>query len=141
MKKLLFALMIPLVLVGCKKDNPEPEPEIRSIVSTWKQIAYETTVNGNKVWVPTQGEPGFLTFRFDGLILDSKGLPACCAPKAYYLNGVFFEVKPKAEVPINEQCALVDCVGCSTWNIEQTENELIVSLCEPLKSRSKYIRE
>jgi hypothetical protein len=141
MKKLLFALMISLILVACKKNNREPEPEIAAIVNTWKQTAYEKTVNGAKIWVPVDGEPHYISFRFDGLILDSKGLPLCCAPKAYYVNGVLFKVQPKAEVPFNEQCALVDCIGCGAWDIEQTGNELILSYCEPIKTRSKYIRK
>jgi len=142
MKKLLFALMISLVLVACKKDYPDPEPEIAGIVHRWKRIAYENTVNGEKVWVPIDGEPDYISFRFDGLILGSDGLPPCCAPKAYYLNGVLFEVKPKAEVPVNMQCISVDCIGCDTWDIEQTENELTISLCEPFTARrSKYIRQ
>ena len=142
MKKLLFTLIISLAAVACKKDDPEPEPEIAAIVSTWKHIAYENTVDGEKIWVPVDGESSYISFRFDGLILDSKGLPACCAPKAYYLNGVLFEVKPKAEVPINSYCISVDCIGCDTWDIEQTGNELIISLCEPFTDRrSKFIRE
>lgn len=142
MKKLLIALMISHVLVACKKDAPEPEPEIAAIVHSWKLTAYENTVDGKKIWVPVDGEPYYFSFRFDGLILDSNGLPVCCSPKAYYLNGVLFEVKPKAEVPVNVQCGLVDCISCDTWNIEQTGNELIVSLCEPFAARrSKYIRD
>jgi hypothetical protein len=141
MKKLLLALIIPFVLVNCKKDDPEPAPEISALVYTWKHTAYEHVVNGEKVWVPIEIEPRYISFRFDGLILDSKGLPACCAPRTYYVNGVLFEVKPKATVPVNEQCALVDCIECATWNIEQTGNELILSYCEPVTTRSKYIRQ
>jgi hypothetical protein len=142
MKKLLFTLMISLVLVACKKDDPEPEPEIAAIVDRWKSTAYENMVNGKKIWVPVDGEPSYISFRFDGLILDSNGLPPCCSPRAYYLNGVLFEVKPKAGVPTNNYCISVDCIGCDTWDIEQTGNELIISLCEPFADRrSKYIRD
>lgn len=141
MKKLLFTLIIPFVLFACKKDNPEPKPEIETIIGTWKQTAYENLVNGKKTWVPTVGEPYYMSFRSDGLILDSNELPACCAPKAYYVNGVLFEVKPKTSVPVNERCMLVDCVGCATWDIEQTGDELILTICEPLSRRSKYIQE
>lgn len=142
MKKLLYALMFSLVLVACKSDDPKPEPEIAAIAHRWKLIASEKMVDGKKNWVPVDGEPYYISFRFDGLILESNGLPPCCSPKAYYLNGVLFEVKPKLEVPPNTYCMSVDCIGCKTWDIEQTGNELIISLCEPFSDRrSKYIRE
>ena len=144
MKNLLLALMFIFVLVACKKDDPEPEPEpeIAAIAHRWKLTAYEKIADGKKIWVPIDGEPNYISFRFDGLILDSNDLPACCSPRTYYLNGVLFEVKPKAEVPTNSYCISVDCIGCDTWDIEQTGNELIISLCEPFADRrSKYIRD
>jgi hypothetical protein len=141
MKKLLFILIIPFVLVACKKDDPDPEQGIISLVGSWKHTAYGNVVNGETVWVPIEIEPRQISFRFDGLILDSMGLPACCAPKAYYVNGELFEVKPKAKVPINEQCAFVNCISCDTWSIEQTGNELILSYCAPVTTKSKYVRQ
>ncbi|KAA0991289.1 hypothetical protein [Dyadobacter aurulentus] len=141
MTKLLFALTIPLFLLACKKDSPKPDPTIQTIVGTWKHTAYEKNVNGVKTWAPIDVEPHYMTFRSDGLIVDSNGLPQCCAPKAYYVNGVLFEVQPKETVPVNDQCGLVDCISCDTWNIEQTENELIVTICQPHNLKSKYIRE
>lgn len=141
MKKLLFALIIPFVLIACKKDDPDPVPEIASIVGKWKHIAYEKTENNEKTWVPMNGESSTIIFRYDGLILDSKGLRRCCAPYKYNLNGVPFEVKPKEEVPVNAECSLVDCIGCEAWTIEQTGDEMIITLCEPTAHKSKYIRQ
>lgn len=140
MKQLSFTLLMLFFLVACKEDSPKPEPAIQGIVGTWKHIAYERVVDGEKKWVPVDGEPYYMTFRSDGLILNAAGLPACCAPNAYYVNGELFQVTPKTTPPVNPQCALVDCVGCETWNIEQTANELIVTLCEPVATRSKYVR-
>lgn len=57
MKKLLFALMISLVLVACKNDDPEPEPEIAAIVHKWKLTAYENTVDGKKSGFLLMGNP------------------------------------------------------------------------------------
>lgn len=142
MRKLLFVLMMLAGLVGCKKDDgPEALPEIASLVGRWKTAAYENVVDGAKVWVAVSGEASYLNFRYDGVILDSKGLPACCAPGAYYLNGVLFKVDPKEAVPKNPQCALVDCIGCDTWSMEQTGNELILSICNPNGLRAKYVRD
>ncbi|MCF2517680.1 hypothetical protein [Dyadobacter sp. CY351] len=141
MKKLFFALMISLTLVACKEDDPEPQPEIATIADTWKQTAYEKTVDGKKVWIPVDGEPTYISFRFDGVVLDGKGLPLCCPPDAYYVNGVLFEVKPKAEVPVNNVCMTVDCIGCATWDIEQTGDEMILTYCKPVNMKLKFIRQ
>jgi hypothetical protein len=141
MKYLLFAMMIPLVLFACKNEDPAPEPDIAPIVHKWKLTAYENTVNGENIWVPIDSEPIYISFRFDGLILDSNGLPSCCAPKAYYVNGAFFEVKPKAAVPLNPHCSMVFCMSCTTLNIEQIGDELILSGCDSSMSRSKYVRK
>jgi len=48
-EKLLFALIISLVLVACKKDDPKPEPEIAAIVHRWKLTAYENTADDKKI--------------------------------------------------------------------------------------------
>ena len=91
-------MMIFAFLSGCKKDRPDPA--IESIVGKWHLDAYEKLVNGDKVWEKAKDNPpGYLSFRFDGIMLDSKDLPSCCAPAGYNLNGTFFKIKPKASLP------------------------------------------
>jgi hypothetical protein len=142
MKNLLLALTFTLVLIACKSDNPKPAMEIEGIVGSWKYVATEKIVNEIPTWVAVNGEPN-VTFRQDGVIIDSRlGVPNCCAPKAYTVNGLWFKIKNETAQEISEQCGLVDCVGCPTWNITQTGDELIVlSGCEPRIIVSKYIRE
>jgi hypothetical protein len=147
MKKLLFVLMISLVLVACKKDDPEPVIEIEGIVGSWKYVATEKIVNEIPTWVAVNGEPN-VTFRQDGVILDSKlGGPSCCAPRAYTVNGLWFKIKNETAQEISQKCGPVDCVGgaCApthTWNMLQSGDELIIiSGCNPNMKWSKYIRE
>lgn len=140
MKNYLFSVILLIVLGACKKDSPQPEPEIEAIVGKWKLTAYEKMVNGTNSWVPTDRGPHYMVVRYDGLILDLNGCPNC-APRSYYVNGKLFEVNPKAEIKASLNCPLVDCIGCATWDMTQSENELIVTHCAPSKTRSKYIRE
>ena len=141
MKKLLYALMFSLVLVACKSDDPKPAMEIEGIVGSWKYVATEQIVNESPTWVAVSGDYN-ITFRKDGVMTDSRGLPDCCAPMAYKVNGLWFKIKNETAQEIFQQCGLVDCTGCRTWNIEQTGDELIIfSGCEPRVIVSKYIRE
>ena len=131
--------MLPVILFGCRKDNPDPA--IESIVGKWQLEAYEKTLNGGKVWETTQGgQPSYLTFRFDGVMLDSKELPMCCPPTGYYLNGTFFAIKPRTSLPHNPQCDLIDCIGCANLDLEQTGDELVITYCAPVSTRVKFVR-
>ena len=141
MKKLLFFICLYIFVLGCKNERTEPLPEIKTIVGKWRLEAYERTENGQTTWEKVSGnEPSYLSFRFDGVILDSKGLPACCTPPAYKLNGTTFTVVPKADLPENKQCYLVDCIGCASWDIEQDGDEMIISICK-IGSRARYVRQ
>ena len=142
MKRYLYILLIPFLLLNCKKEK-EPAPVIRGIVGRWRLDAVEKTVNGQKVWEKVSYDPPtYLAFRFDGVILDGKGLPWCCSPEMLIVNGTSFKIEPKAKVPSNPQCAYVDCFTCPSWDLEPKENELILtSSCQSLNSRSRYFRE
>ena len=142
MKQLIYALLLYILLFGCKKD-PTPLPAIQEIVGRWRLDAMEKTVNGQKVWEKVDDtSPAYLAFRFDGVVLDSKGLPWCCSPDTLVVNVTPFKIKPQAEVPSNPQCALIDCLSCSSWYLEQKENELtLTSKCESLNYRHRYLRE
>jgi hypothetical protein len=141
MKNIFLALMLSLVLIACKSDNPKPAMEIEGIVGSWQYVATEKIINEVPTWVAVDGGNN-ITFRQDGVIVDSRGLPNCCAPMAYRVNGLWFKIKNETAKEISEQCGPVDCVGCPTLNIVQTGNELIVfSGCEPRVITSKYIRE
>ena len=76
MKRILYALLLPILLVGCKKHDFEIPPTIKELVGKWRLQAVEKTVNGQTVWeeVPAADVSTF-TIRFDGVILDKDGLP------------------------------------------------------------------
>ena len=104
-------------------------------------MATETIVDEKPGWVSVAGESD-VSFRHDGVILNSSGLPNCCAPKAYQVNGEWFVVNKDTAKEVSEQCGPVDCMGCPTWNILETNDELIVfSGCEPRVLTKKYFRE
>jgi hypothetical protein len=143
MKRYLYTLLIPFLLLNCKEREPEPLPAIKEIVGKWRLDAIEKTVNGQTAWEKVSyDQPWYLVFRFDGVILDGNGLPYCCAPETLIVNGAPFKIKPRAEIPENPQCYLVDCASCPSWDLEQKENELILtSGCAYMKYRQRYLRE
>ncbi|MPR33739.1 hypothetical protein [Salmonirosea aquatica] len=147
MKRYLYIFLLPLLLLNCKKESePAPLPAIEEIVGKWRLDAVEKTVNGQKVWEQVSGPVPiftyYLVFRFDGVILGEKGLSWCCSPETLIVNGTSFKIKPKAKVPTNPQCAYVDCISCPSWDLEQRDNELILtSACEFLNYRHRYLRE
>jgi len=143
MKSVFAIFILGLLLLNCKDKESEPLPAIKDIYGTWRLEAYERTANGEKTWelVPVSEQPYEITFRFDGVILNDKGLPACCTPDSYKLNGVPFKIEPKEKLEQNPQCNLVDCIS-SKWEIEQNDDELIISLIDtsPVR-RSRYVRQ
>lgn len=137
MKYLLFFLLF-LSMAQCRDKNVAPET-LQPLVAKWRLVAYERVENGKKVWKDVGSQsPSFVTFRFDGVILDSRGLPYCCPPTALNINGKEFKIIPKTAIPENPICAAVDCIGCATWEIEWSEDEFILNLCG--WSKSKYVR-
>ena len=142
MKRILYALLLPILLVGCKKHDFETPPEIKEIVGKWRLKAVEKTVNGQTVWeeVPAADVSTF-TIRFDGVILDKDGLPPCCGLGQYSIDGVPYVVKPQAEVPYNAQCELINCGSCPRNMVVENGELIITSTCEKSVTRSKYVRE
>jgi hypothetical protein len=142
MKQILFLLAFSVMLLNCKKDRNDPSPEVAGIVGRWQLTEIEKTENGQKTWLSAvyYDQPTYLNFRNDGVLLDGKELPYCCAPDSLNVNGVPFKVVPKADLPVNPTCALVDCATCPTWNIQQNGDEMIVESCATFP-RHKYVRK
>jgi hypothetical protein len=143
MKQILFLLVISMMLSGCKKDrNEDPLPEVANIFGKWRLMEIEKTENGKTSWNPVvyYDEPTYLSFRYDGVILDNKGLPQCCGPDSLKINGVPFKIVPRSDLPLNPTCAYVDCAGCPVWDITQTGDEIIISTCATFP-RHKYVRQ
>ena len=129
MKTSLFLLMLTAVLFSCKKDEIIPDRAIENIVGKWRLRAYEQEVNGVKSWANVPDSASYtLGFRFDGVILDHSGLPACCVPDRYYVNETLFKVVPKAKLDVNPVCAFSLCMANpAPWNIIKNGNELIIN--------------
>ncbi|CAG5000003.1 hypothetical protein DYBT9275_02364 [Dyadobacter sp. CECT 9275] len=134
-------VLVSVVFWNCKKDKEETPLPFESIVGRWRADAVENTVNGQKVWEKVlYTDPYYFSFRDDGVILDSRGLPACCSPDSLKVNGVAFKIIPQSGLPDNPACAYVDCVGCPSWDIQQNGDEIIISYCYGVQ-RAKFIRE
>jgi hypothetical protein len=143
MKQILFLLAFSMMWSGCKKDsNDDPLPEVAGIAGKWRHTETEKTENGKTSWSPVVNydEPTYISFRYDGVIVDNEGLPQCCGPDSLKINGVPFKIVPKSDLPVNPACAYVDCVGCAIWEITQTGDELIISTCGTFP-RHKYVRQ
>ncbi|MBB3837414.1 hypothetical protein FHS57_001408 [Runella defluvii] len=141
MKPVIFLLLI-VVLGSCKPKTVVPET-IAPLVGKWRLEAYESTVNGKKEWTLTSinaSTANYILIREDGVLLTGNGQELCCAPAALIVNGKRFEIVPKSAIPNNPMCALVDCIGCATWDIEWSEDTFILNLCVS-SSRSRYVRE
>ena len=141
MKSFIFLLLI-VALGSCKPKAVVPET-IAPLVGKWRLDAYETTVNGKKEWTLTSinaSTANYIQIREDGVLLTGNGQELCCAPSSLTINGKRFEIIPKSAIPDNPMCALVDCIGCATWDIEWTEDTFVLSLCIN-SSRSRYVRE
>lgn len=144
MKRFLFALLLPILLVGCKKDDFEPTDQIKDLVGKWRLVAMETTVNGQKMWENApETRKSYVVFRFDGVILNENGTSPCCSPGSLIVNGVPFTIKPLAPIPTkSSECISVSCVLIPYWNLQQTADTLIVTPGVNLAyHRFRYIRD
>lgn len=137
MKNLLL-LVIFVSLVGCNEKRLSPE-DIQPLVGKWRLDAVENA-NDGKGWetVPLKNAYYF-EVRYDGVILDANGLPACCAPKYLNMNRKWFTIEPKETLPFNPECIAVSCLACDTWNLDLQGDTLIVSYCEG-KGRNRFVR-
>lgn len=138
---LLLLLATASFWSGCKKESREAAPEMDKLVGKWKGAAYQTVENGEVVWKEWHAEEeGYLEFRSDGILLDEKGLPPCCLPRRYNIDGKRFEAIPTAPVEDNPLCYLVDCASCSELNIEWVGADRIVTYCAESKFKSELVR-
>jgi hypothetical protein len=142
MKRFLYTLLLPILLVGCKKDDMEIPPAIKELVGKWQLQAVEKTVNGQTFWeeVPAADVSTF-TIRFDGVLLGSDGLPPCCGLDRYSVNAVTYVVKPQMKVPYNAECELLNCASCPRNMTIENDELIVTSTCEKSISRAKYKKQ
>lgn len=144
MKRLLYIPFAIAVLLACKKDSMDAVNSaalFTSIEGKWYLSAIERksiagTINNWEPVKPNQADT--LIFRSDGVILQTDGKPACCAPGSLIINGNLMVVKPQTALPANLVCASVNCVNCPTWEIFMSGNEIIVNSCN--SPRLKFVR-
>ncbi|WP_138477805.1 hypothetical protein [Dyadobacter bucti] len=143
MKAILYIPVFLIVLFSCKKDDMDmlsADDAMASITGPWRLIEVEKGLaTGQTSWAPVAaGKGDTLSFRSDGVVLDGESKPICCGPNTLIINGAVMPVKPQQPLAPNPACALINCVGCTTWELQFVENELIVTICN--SQRMKYVR-
>ncbi len=136
MKNILL-LFLFIGFFSCKEKELTPE-DIKPLVGNWRITA--TQPAGKNEWeYVTQSSQHQFEIRYDGVILDPNGLPACCGPKFLNVNGKRFTIVPKESLPDNPVCALVNCAACETWHMDLKEDVLTISYCNGL-GRSRFAK-
>ena len=141
MRRIFLLLGMIVLLSDCKKDNDSPASVIQKIFGRWRLVEYETTQNGQKVWVKadTAAQQTFINIDNDGLILDDQGYLPCCPPEWLTINGNQFKIIKKEGVFTAPMCASVSCVACPNLKIQQSDNESETTHC--IGFRTRYIRD
>jgi hypothetical protein len=132
MNRFSLLVLILLAFSQCKKDDPEPFPEIALIVGKWRVVSYSRTVGDSLITSPVSKENSSIyEFRFDGVLLNEKGNMPCCLPQKYIFNGNVFEAKPHAPVLPDPSCIYVDCAPCPEMKITRPmADSLLIETCE-----------
>ena len=138
MKNVVWVFFLVLGIFSCKEKQLTPE-EIQPLVGKWKLDAIEQAGDAKK-WESITSKDGYVfEIRYDGVILDANGLPACCVPSYLVYQGNKFTIEPKAKLAPNPSCALVFCNACDTWYLEIENGQLITNLCNS-GGRNRFTR-
>tara|TARA_R110002124_G_scaffold271631_2_gene440551 strand:+ start:517 stop:951 length:435 start_codon:yes stop_codon:yes gene_type:complete len=137
LKKTIPIFFLLLALFNCKKNNAIKPVGDSILEGKWQLVAEESDQNGALEWVKvTNVEPIYIYFRADGIQVDDKGMPFCCASNILKLNGKSISLVPLYALPINPHCANVYCFICNNNEITLSETELIFASCSV--NRKKY---
>ena len=123
-------LLLFLVLAGCNRVEKVSPEALKPLVGRWQLVAQRNLQSEEKEWVEVPAaEASFLIIRYDGVVLDAEGRGLCCGPGTLKLNGTEYPIEPKAEVPFNDVCALVNCAGCPVWDIALDGDTFVLTGC------------
>ena len=136
-KGLLFFL-VTVILWSCDEKRLAPD-EIKPVVGKWMLNSVKQGGDAKQWELITPKDATVFEIRYDGVVLDADGLPACCAPKYLVYQGKKFTVEPKKKLAPNPSCALVLCLACDTWYLELENGQLITDLCNT-GVRSRYTK-
>ena len=136
--KLLLFFLVTVILWSCDEKRLAPD-EIKPVVGKWVLNAVMQAGDA-KPWEPiARKDATVFEIRYDGVILNANGLPACCVPKYLVYQGKKFTIEPKEKLASNPSCALVLCLACDTWYLELENDQLILNQCNS-GGRNRYAR-
>lgn len=139
MKNVVWIFFLLVGIFSCKEKQLTPE-EIQPLVGKWKLDAIEPAGDVKK-WEPVASKDGYVfEIRYDGVILDANGLPACCVPSYLVYQGNKFTIEPKEKLAPNPSCALVLCMACDTWYLEIENGQLITNASCNSGGRNRFTR-
>jgi hypothetical protein len=140
MKRFSVAMLLLFAFGQCKKDDPEPLPEIASIVGKWREVAHVRIIGDSTITevIPNEYSNVF-EFRYDGAFLNERGKVPCCLPPTYFFHGVEFVPRPQASAEPDPLCASTYCAPCPEMRITQPiADGIIIEACGTVTS---YTRE
>ena len=141
MRQLLLCFLFFVLFTACNRNkDPEPAKEIAGIVGKWKTLEMQYMRGDSIIIQPGDMEDvpnNEFSIRFDGVML-SGGYGSCCPITEFTVNGVLFEIKPVRQVPVNPNCAYVDCMMCPDVAITQVGDQMTIAWCNGMTG--KYVR-
>ncbi|GAB2802716.1 hypothetical protein GCM10027275_56220 [Rhabdobacter roseus] len=133
--------MLLVLLMSCNRLQRVTPAELKPLVGRWRPVATQQTTNGDTTWnASTASAAADLFVRYDGVLLEGKGLQLCCAPPALRLNGTLIPIEPRDEVPVNPACASIRCLNCPAWSIALSGDEFVVTYCDGGRTRYARVR-
>ncbi len=136
-------LLVLILLVSCQRDKDANPRVFQLLEGKWEQTGYYITTSSNeREWRTIDslaGQPTFIV-RSDGAFLFGNGKEMCCGPRGKVtINGEAIFINPTMQVPYNEMCALVDCIGCNDNVFEVDEEKLVWIRCGTIRSHYRRL--
>lgn len=117
-----------VLIVGCKKDSPEPPYPISLITGDWVSMAMLNKEDSDWSEIPEDVKQ-ISRFRNDGLLLNEDNKAFCCITYQYIINGMEVKLDIKEDIPYVANCEAIYCSACEVLNMTVVDDTLIIEYC------------